>query len=224
MRDVGVDIDALRLLPLPLQFPTARAWRCANGRAGAAVLRAVLRRQAGAGATSWPCWLPRTLVGERFRCAEASPCAELCTGAAARRARAADRTAVRRRTQHPGRAGQRRRCSCASCTMRCSPAPARPTCCCPPRRLGALLPLPAAAAVRAPRRAPDTTARAAELQPMGAAGRSTANASMRWCWPPAHRGRWLCRPVAPDGRSQAATLRYEPIVTVYLAAPGHGLP
>ena len=228
MRLVGADpARLLHRLPLALQYPDGQGLVLRPGAPMPAFVRAVLgrtgwtlERTAGAAGRG------RALGGDAaFAATDGLSVAELCRRLPASGAAAADRTAVRGGPEHAGRAGQCR--GVPACAARCAVQR--------PRLVG-----PAAArraagrAAAAAGRAPGSSARACactparawrELQPDGAAWRLDGqrfDAVVLAC--SAAEAARLAATFAPDWARQAAALRYEPIVTVYLQCAGARLP
>ena len=222
MRTVGADADALLLRrPLELRYPDGRGLRLPPGPAGRPSHARWLAAQAGRwrerlallrAAGGW------ALAG--FRCAPQLTVDAALPPPAARRARTADRPAVRGRAQHAGREASAevflrvlrdallrrprlgRPAAAATCRCRrCCPSPA-----------GTWLHAAGADAPAGHR-----------VQTRCSAGPAMAGRrrSLRRRGAGLHRRRGGApgRPIAPDWAAVAAALRYEPIVTVYLAAP-----
>ena len=222
MQEVGANTATLlRRLPLALQYPDGQGLALRPGAPVPAFVRAVLRRRGWrwrdrlallAAASRW--------AAMRFRCAESVNVSELCKGlpvavqaqlieplcvAALNTSAAQASGAVFLRVLHDALFS----------------GPGSSDLLLPAAPLGALLPQPAAVWFERHGVRLHTTARVAELQPMGAGwllDGQRFDAVVLAC--SASEAARLCKQVAPEWAHQAATLRYEPIVTVYLSCAG----
>ncbi len=226
LRTVGVDEQAVfDRRPLELRYPDGRGLRMPPGPAWLGFGRAV------AGCRGWT-WRDRTaLVGAAawwalagFRCAPALSVAELCRSlppavrellidplcVAALNTPAADASAaVLLRVLRDALFG-----GAGSADLLL-----------PRRSLRALLPEPAAAWLQAAGARVECGRRVEQLAPVGAGWQVDGepfDGVILACT--AQEAGRLTRDAAPDWSEQAAALRYEPIVTVYLQAPGARLP
>ena len=202
----------------------ARACGCARGAPVPAFVRAVLGRR------GWS-WARTAVAAGRRRalggaCAFAAPTrltvAELCQRLPARRARAADRAAVRGRAEHAGRAGQRAGVP-ARAARRAVQRPGLVGSAAAARAAGRAAAAAGGGLVRRVTACACTPARACrDCKPRPAAGSSTAEpfdavraGLQRRRGGAAVRRRWRL-----PGPASRRRLRYEPIVTVYLQLPG----
>ncbi len=222
MREVGADpSQLLRRLPLMLQYPDGQGLRLRGGAPVPDFVRAVLSRR------GWSWWPRLSLLAHAtrwavggFDCAPGLSVAELCRGLprvvqaqlieplciAALNTPAAQASAqVFLRVLRDALFG----------------GPGSSDLLLPSRPLGSLLPEPASAWFAAHGVRLHTGMRVSKLQPDGPGWRVDGQAfdAVLLACSAAEAAR-LCRDIAPAWASQAATLRYEPIVTVYLQSPG----